>query len=186
METHPLYTEALNYYLALATLIGGAGMLIFTGFVTYFFFKKKSCITITLVSRYVLPLGFLLSLFGMVMSLFYSEVVKYAPCDLCWYQRIFMYSQVFIFGYAWYRKERNILPYTLMLSMIGFVIGVYNHMLQIGFDLMKPCSTAPFAVDCSKPSFIEYGFVTFPLMSVVLFGFLITFIFVGMKFKGRD
>jgi disulfide bond formation protein DsbB len=97
-----------------------------------------------------------------------------------------MYSQVFIFGYAWYRKERNILPYTLMLSLIGFGIGVYNHMLQIGFDLMKPCSTAPFAVDCSKPSFVEYGFVTFPLMSVVLFGFLITFIFVGMKFKGRE
>ena len=97
-----------------------------------------------------------------------------------------MYALFFIFGYAWFRKERVILPYALMLSLIGFAIGVYHHMLQIGFDLMKPCSSAPFAVDCSKPSFIEYGFVTFPLMSVVLFGFLITFIFVGMKFKGRD
>jgi hypothetical protein len=67
-----------------------------------------------------------------------------------------------------------------MLSLIGFAIAVYHHMLQIGYNIYKPCSTAPFAVDCAKPSFIEFGFVTFPLMAVVLFGFLALLIFVAI------
>jgi disulfide bond formation protein DsbB len=183
METHPLYTAALNHYLSLATILGGAVGIALTLGVIYLFTKKKTCKSVQFASEYVLPLGFLISFLGMVMSLFYSEVVNYIPCDLCWYQRIFMYSQVFLFAYAWYRKDRAILPYTLLLSLFGLAIGIYHHMLQIGFDLMKPCSSAPFAVDCAKPSFIEYGFVTFPLMSVVLFGFLSLLMIVAMKFR---
>jgi hypothetical protein len=69
----------------------------------------------------------------------------------------------------------------LILSIVGFAIAVYHHFLQIGFDLMKPCSTAPFAVDCAKPSFIEFGFVTFPFMAVVLFGFLALMMVVALQ-----
>ena len=183
METHPLYAVTLNHYLSFATILGGVVVIALTLRVIYLLVKDKSCKPIRLASEYVLPLGFLASFMGMMMSLFYSEVLKYVPCDLCWYQRIFLYPQVFLFAYAWYKKDRAVLPYTLVLSIIGLAIGVYHHMLQIGFDLMKPCSSAPFAVDCSKPSFIEYGFVTFPLMSVVMFGFLSILITIGLRFR---
>ena len=77
------------------------------------------------------------------------------------------------------------LPYTLLLSVVGLAIALYHHMLQIGFDLMKPCSSAPFAVDCAKPDFMEFGFVTFPLMSAVLFAFLALSIITALYFSKR-
>ena len=124
-------------------------------------------------SRYALQLGFFATLLGTFLTLLYSEVFHYAPCDLCWFQRAFLYPQLFIFGLAWYRKDRSILPYALLLSLLGLAIALYHHALQMGYDIYKPCSTALFAVDCSVPSFIEFGFVTFPFMAVVLFGFLV-------------
>ena len=88
-----------------------------------------------------------------------------------------------MFAYAWCKKDRAVLPYILMLSLTGLAVALYHHMLQIGFDLLKPCSSAPFAVDCAKPSFIEFGFVTFPFMAVVLFGFLSTLTITAMYYK---
>ena len=84
-----------------------------------------------------------------------------------------------MFGYAWYKKDYAVLRYSTVFSVVGFAIALYHHMLQIGYDLMKPCSSAPFAVDCAKPSFVEFGFVTFPLMSAVLFGVMIIVAFIA-------
>ena len=181
MNPHPEYATTLTHYLALATVPALGVVIALVVYVLYVIFvTKKSSHLLTLLSTWVLPLSFVVSFVGMSLSLFYSQVLHYAPCELCWYQRIFLYSQVFIFGFAWYRMERTILPYALLLSLIGGSIAVYHHMLQIGFDLMKPCSTAPFAVDCAKPEFIEFGFVTFPLMSAVLFGMLIVLVSLGI------
>ena len=96
-----------------------------------------------------------------------------------------MYPQVFLFAYAWYKKDRNILPYSFVLSLVGFAIGMYHHLLQIGYDMYKPCSTSPFAVDCAKPTFIEFGFVTFPFMAVVLFGVLILLVVTVSRFEKK-
>ena len=183
MLNHPAYTETLTRYLSLLTILGAVFVVIFAMVTAYLVYTKNIHRYSVLLGNYIFPLGLLVAFFGMSLSLFYSQVLGFAPCDLCWYQRIFLYSQVFLFGYAWYKKDRAILPYTLMFSLIGFAIGVYHHLLQIGFDIMKPCSTAPFAVDCAKPSFIEFSFVTFPFMAVVLFGFLSTSIVVALYYR---
>ncbi len=60
----------------------------------------------------------------------FSEVLKFIPCELCWYQRIFMYPQVFLLGMAFVRKEFNIARYTLMLSVIGGTISAYHYLIQ--------------------------------------------------------
>lgn len=167
------FVVSLNHYLSIGTLVGTILLVAFMlHLVTLFYTKKTSTLTL-LTAKYILPLGFIISFGGMAMSLYYSEVLHVVPCDLCWYQRIFMYSQAFMFGCAWYKKDNNVLTYATTLSLVGFAIAVYHHLLQIGFDVYKPCSTAPFAVDCSKPTFIEFGFVTFPFFAVVLFGTLI-------------
>ncbi len=185
MLDHPAYTETLTRFLSLLTIVGAVFVIIFAIITAYFVYTKNIHTYSVLLGNYIFPLGFFVAFFGMALSLFYSQVLGFAPCDLCWYQRIFLYSQVFLFGFAWCRNDRAILPYALMLSLIGFTIGVYHHLLQIGFDIMKPCSTAPFAVDCAKPSFIEFGFVTFPLMSVVLFGFLSVLLSVALYHRKK-
>ncbi|MCF7844113.1 disulfide bond formation protein B [Candidatus Gracilibacteria bacterium] len=180
-----LIASQLNHYLSLATIVGGLFIILFACylvFVIYFRNDRREPNLLKIISEYVLPLGFFASLGGTLMSLFYSEYLLYAPCSLCWYQRIFLYPQVFLFAYAWYRKDKNILPYSLLLSFVGLLIALDHHVLQIGYNALAPCSTAPFAVDCAVPSFIEFGFVTFPLMSLVLFGFLIVIVVVAQKF----
>ncbi len=172
MEEHSAFALSLTHYLSLATIIGGVFLVIWFCYLVVKRYQKEEGIVLGFLSRAVLPIGFFVSLGGLFLTLLYSEVFHYAPCDLCWFQRVFLYPQVFIFGYAWFRKDRNILPYALMLSIVGFIIAGYHHLLQVGYDIYKPCSTAIFAVDCSKPSFIEFGFVTFPFMAVVLFFFL--------------
>jgi disulfide bond formation protein DsbB len=179
METHPLYATTLNHYFSILTILGCIFIAVFIIRAIYLITYKKRCPIAPFVTSYIFPIGFFLSALGTGLSLFYSEVLKYIPCDLCWYQRIFLYPQVFMFGYAWYKKDYTVLRYSMVLSVVGTLIAAYHHMLQIGFDLMKPCSSAPFAVDCAKPSFVEFGFVTFPLMSFVLFGFLIIASFIA-------
>ncbi len=186
MQEHPAYTDALNHYLSFVTILGAVFVTLFFVTVVYLVYKKDIAKFAKYLGDYIFPIGFFVSLAGMSLSLFYSQVLHYAPCDLCWYQRVFLYPQVFLFAYAWYKKDRAVLPYTLILSLVGFAIALYHHFLQIGFDLLKPCSTAPFAVDCAKPSFIEFGFVTFPFMAVVLFGFLIMIITTALHRKSSS
>jgi disulfide bond formation protein DsbB len=170
MQEPTAFAQSLTHVLAGATLAGLVLIIVWALFIIFTFLSKKESRFLGYVSDYVLPLGFLASLGGVFLTLYYSEVLHYVPCDLCWFQRVFLYPQMFIFALAWWKKDRSILPYSLALSIVGFAVAVYHHMLQIGYDIYKPCSTAPFAVDCAKPSFIEYGFITFPFMAVVLFG----------------
>ncbi|MDB5259775.1 MAG: disulfide bond formation protein DsbB [Candidatus Nomurabacteria bacterium] len=138
------------------------------------------------VANYVFPIGFITSLAGLVGSLYYSEVLGILPCDLCWFQRVFLYPQAFMFAYAWYKKDSSVLAYSIILSTLGLLIGAYQHVMQLGYSVYRPCSTAPFAVDCSTPTFIEYGFVTFPLMAVVLFAILILIAVTHKRFAKRQ
>jgi disulfide bond formation protein DsbB len=179
MNQYQELATTLNHYFSLATIIGGVGVSLCIATVIYLLYKGGIQEYAISLKPYIYPVGFLTSLVGALITLLYSQVLGYAPCDLCWYQRVFLYPQIFLFALAWWKRDTAIFPYTLLLSIIGGVIALYHHMLQIGFDIMKPCSTAPFAVDCAKPSFIEFGFVTFPFMAVVLFAFLALVSFVG-------
>lgn len=185
MQDTTTFVTTLNHYVSLGALLGMGVTILWVMYLATCLYNKKTSRLLNFISDYILPFGFAITGVGMIMSLYYSEVLGIIPCVLCWYQRIFMYSQVFLFGYAWYRKDRNILPYTLLLSIVGFIIAVYHHALQIGYDIYKPCSTSPFAVDCAKPTFIEFGFVTFPFLAIVLFGFVIVIVVTATHFAKR-
>ena len=167
------FTETLNHYLSLATLIGTGVLVLWLLVILYMYYTKKSSKLISLVGQYALPLGFLATLGGTFLTLYYQYGLGYEPCELCWLQRVFLYPLVILFGMAWWKCDTKIFSYILGLSLVGEFFAIYHHMLQIGYDLYKPCSKALFAVSCAKPSFIEFGFVSFPFMAVVLFGFLI-------------
>ena len=49
-----------------------------------------------LVGPAALWLAFLVALTATVGSLYFSEVARFTPCVLCWYQRIAMYPLVFV------------------------------------------------------------------------------------------
>src|SRR5690625_7099623 len=48
------------------------------------------------------------SLVAVIGSLFFSEIMGYVPCEICWFQRILMYPLVIIYGTALVKKDINI------------------------------------------------------------------------------
>lgn len=181
--------ESLNYYLALATLVGFIFLIIWVLdlIALKLGFLKGKRWAYEVFAKYTLPVGFFVTLAAMVGSLYYSYYLHIPACDLCWMARIFIYPLVFIFGYAWLAKENvketKIFNHVMILSGVGLFISLYHHYLQLGYNLYKPCSTAPFAVECSTPTFIEFGFVTYPFMGVVVCGGAFLLAFTAKRFQ---
>lgn len=121
-----------------------------------------------LIEKHGILFGFIVALIAMLGSLTYSDVLGYEPCKLCWYQRIFMYPQVFLLGLALFRKERFIIPYALFLAVIGEIIALYHYTVQLGL-FPAPCSVSGYSVSCAKVFTLQFGYITIPLMAFTAF-----------------
>ncbi|MSR73152.1 disulfide bond formation protein B [Candidatus Parcubacteria bacterium] len=119
------------------------------------------------VGRNVLTLSFLLVLSGLVGSLLYSEFVGFEPCVLCWVARIFLYPQVVLLGLAFWRKDKNIIPYIYSLSILGAIVTLYHSFTQLGGSSFTPCTAVGGA--CSKMYVLEFGYITIPMMAFTVF-----------------
>lgn len=182
MFTEEPWVTTFNYTLSLLTLVG---LVVLVIWIIGLSINKKENKLFSLLAKHSLLVGFLLSLVGTTMSLFYSEYVGYLPCALCWIQRIFLYPQVIIFGVALWKKDKGAEVYAVALSFVGAVIALYHSYIQMGYNEFLPCPATGAFADCAKPNFIEFGFVTFPAMSLVLFMFLITLYYTSKRSKGE-
>jgi disulfide bond formation protein DsbB len=176
MLLHPELADFLNYYLSIATLV--FAVILFAWAVDLFIIRlkygpyKELRTVYKKIAEYTFPLGFFASLSGVFLSLFYSDYLGYPPCALCWFQRIALYPMVILFAIAWYKKDYTVYRYILGISGVGFVIALYHQYLQMGYNAFIPCAANAVFVDCAKPSFVEFGFVTFPFMALTLFSFM--------------
>jgi len=100
-------------------------------------------------------------------SLFFSEIMQFAPCILCWYQRIFMFPLVIIFLAGLFPFDKNIIRYTLPLAAAGSLVALYHTLLYSGIipKGLQPCSQG---VSCTEV-YIELGFITIPMLSLMAF-----------------
>jgi disulfide bond formation protein DsbB len=110
----------------------------------------------------------LLACISALGSLFFSEVMGFAPCVLCWYQRICMYPLVLILPAGLFPFDRNIVRYAAPLSVLGALIAVFHLLLIGGYipESIKPCVRG---IPCSEVQVQWFGFVTIPLLSAVSF-----------------
>lgn len=121
-------------------------------------------------AKHALAFGFIAALGGMAVSLFYSEVAGYTPCNLCWFQRIFLYPQVVLLGMALWKKDARVADYSIALSFIGGIIAAYHSYIQYGGPSLIRCSVAN---ACSQRFVFEYGYITLPVMALTVFTFII-------------
>jgi disulfide bond formation protein DsbB len=118
--------------------------------------------------------GFIVALVSMLGSLFYSEVARYTPCVLCWYQRILMYPQVLLLGIAYVRKESHIILYSLIMSALGASVALYHYLIQIGtIGEIMPCTSVGYSVSCVEKFVMTFGYITIPMMSLSAFTLLL-------------
>ncbi|WP_281885980.1 disulfide oxidoreductase [Paenibacillus sp. YYML68] len=115
-----------------------------------------------------LHLSWAIALVATLGSLYFSEVLMYAPCKLCWYQRILMYPLVLLLGIAAVRKEQRFYWYVLPLSIWGGGISLYHYLMQktgLFAEGAKACGIVPCDVDYIN----WFGFVTIPFLAWVAF-----------------
>jgi disulfide bond formation protein DsbB len=108
-------------------------------------------------------------------SLFFSEVMKFPPCVLCWYQRICMYPLVLIFLAGMFPVSKSVVRFSLPLALIGWVIAVYHNLLYYN---IIPESAAPCVqgISCTTKFIQWFGFVTIPFLSLMSFTLILILI----------
>ena len=101
-------------------------------------------------------------------SLFFSEVMKYPPCVLCWYQRICMYPLVLILISGMFPVSRTVVKYALPLALTGWAVAFYHNLL---YYKLIPESAAPCVngISCTSVHIEWLGFITIPLLSLLAF-----------------
>ena len=150
------------------------------------FLRPKENKFLGFIDKHYLTLGFILSLFASLFSLVYSEIIGFLPCVLCWYQRIFLFPLVFIFGSAIWHRDRKIVKYTLPLLCIGFLISVYqNFFYYFGNGSSIPCDAS--GVSCYQRLISEFGgYISIPMLALTSFLALITVLLVAHFYKKED
>jgi disulfide bond formation protein DsbB len=120
------------------------------------------------LKKYLPYLAWAISLLATLGSLYFSEIAKFPPCILCWYQRICMYPLVIIAAVGIMRKNKDLPLYILPLSLIGMAIGIYHNLLYYNIipESIAPCQLG---ISCTT-KYIEWaGFITIPFLSLLAF-----------------
>jgi disulfide bond formation protein DsbB len=101
-------------------------------------------------------------------ALFMSEVMGFAPCVLCWYQRIFMFPLVFVLAAGLFPLDPKVLRYALPLAIGGLLVAGFHVLLTVGIipETLAPCRQG---IPCKTIQVEWFGFVTIPLLSFLAF-----------------
>ena len=127
-------------------------------------------------------LAFIVSLHTIFGSLFYSEIMNFIPCSLCWYQRIFMYPLVFIFLINLLFPDDKIFKYSFPLVFIGWIISIYHNLLMFKIipENLSPCVQG---IPCSVDYLNWFGFITIPLLSFFAYTIILILLIISKKGK---
>ncbi len=171
--------EIVNWTMSIGTLILHFLILVC---LIFWFSGKKDFFVFKLLEKKGMLFAYMIALLGLLGSLYYSDVVGYAPCVLCWYQRIFMYPQVFILGYAIYKGgDRNVIPYAILLSVIGMFVSLYHNFVQVMPVESVTCSIFS-TVSCTEDYFTVLGYLNIPSITLTAFvTMIICLIFANKK-----
>jgi disulfide bond formation protein DsbB len=112
--------------------------------------------------------AWLVSVIATLGSLYFSEIRGYIPCDLCWFQRIFMYPLVLILGIGTFQSDMSVKKFVLPMSILGGTISFFHYLEQKvpGFGGIRPCVSG---VPCSSEYINWLGFITIPFLALTAF-----------------
>lgn len=135
-------------------------------------------------AKRAVPIAFLVALAATLGSFFYSGVVGFVPCALCWYQRICLFPQVIILGIASVRKDKRAAEYGIALSAIGALLALYNYYIQFGGSPFISCGAGSGETSCAIRYFVEFGYITIPMMSFTVFALLLALFLLEKRLSG--
>jgi disulfide bond formation protein DsbB len=130
-------------------------------------------------------IAFLISIISVTTSIYFSEVLGYLPCSLCWWQRVCMYPLSIILGLGIIRKDRNSIYYALPLAILGVLVAFYQNLVYYGLVIHKAISCTP-GISCADKTLTFFGFLSIPLMSLISFIVITTCLIGTMKISSKN
>lgn len=124
------------------------------------------------LGRYGLYLGWLVALVATGGSLYFSEVVGFLPCKLCWFQRVLMYPLAILLGIASFRGDRAFTYYALPMTVVGGLIALFHYLEQKVPGLATPGVCRGGGVPCDAEYINWLDFITIPLLALVAFALI--------------
>ncbi len=119
---------------------------------------------------------------SMLASLFYSEVIGYLPCLLCWYQRIAIYSISIISLVAVVKKTSDdVWKYISTLAGLGAVVALFHVFSRTTNSEIFDCSAV--GPSCLQELFTKFGYIDIPVMSLTALAFVLILIINRKRFK---
>jgi disulfide bond formation protein DsbB len=104
---------------------------------------------------------------AVIGSLIYSNYFDYAPCLLCWYERICIYPVAILLFTDSLRKSALLQRQILLLSSAGLLIALFHNYITIFPETsVDVCGTS--GVSCLTRYVYQFGFVSIPFMSAVI------------------
>jgi disulfide bond formation protein DsbB len=128
-----------------------------------------------------LYLAWVVALVATLGSLYFSEVLHFVPCVLCWFQRIFMYPLAIVLGVAAFRSDLAVRAYVLPLAVIGWGTALIQNLEGWGIiATLKVCGVGQTTVGCDAkwPIFGDSltglsNIVTIPVLALTAFSLII-------------
>ena len=149
--------------------------------------KSEKLLNKTNYEYFIYTLIFVLGA-GIVGANIQEVVYGDKPCILCWYQRVLIYPMFIIALSELYFKTRVAHKLIAVFAFLTAAIGAYHYRFHYIRYVLKdlvsvPCSGNPLTPTCGEAGVVSFGFMTMPLMSVVIGIFVLTMCYILSKKK---
>lgn len=113
-------------------------------------------------------------------AIFVGEVMGQLPCDLCWYQRAFMFPLVLVLAVAAYRSDASGVEYALPLAAAGWLVAGFHNLVYFGIvpTEIRPCGPGP---SCSGDGMTLAGTLPLPALSLAAFTLITVLLLVACR-----
>jgi disulfide bond formation protein DsbB len=177
METIPFYSFMNPLIIWTIVALQVFSVLLFLGLLKIKPFSQL----VAPVGHRALAVSFIVTLAAMLGSLYYSEVAGFPACILCWYQRVFIYPQVVLFGVALWYGRKDVVFFTGALSAVGLGFALYNIVIQTFQAVSAFCDPSSATASCLEKYVNGLGYITIPVMAATTLVFLLLVGWAGVK-----
>ena len=118
-------------------------------------------------------------------SLVYSEIFKFAPCVLCWWQRIFIYPVFIIALVAFLKKDKTSLyQYINPMMWIALLFSLYHNYLIVAVQKYDSVFCIPNTTETCSSRFVDIvSVIDIPFMALAIILFVLCLSFIATKNK---
>lgn len=118
-----------------------------------------------------LVLAWIVALAASLSVLFIGEVLGQTPCNLCWFQRAFMFPLAIVLGLGLWWRDPRIGRYGIILAIGGGAVALWHLGLYVSVipESIKPCTAS--GPSCTDDNQVVFG-IPIPLLALVAFALI--------------